>query len=75
MLVEGSDVYTQSSACLRVAARKAGLMPTDENDIYEVEKLIADADDLRSPTYGAIPMMGASPEATKKYWEILDFFE
>ena len=67
MLVDGSNVYTQSSAVLRVAARKAGLMPTDDKEIYMVDKLIADADDLRSPTYGALLMFGATPEATKKY--------
>ena len=67
MLECGDKVYTQSSACLRVAARMGGLMPTDENEVYLCDKLIADADDIRSVGYKSMPMFGASAETIANY--------
>ena len=67
MLVCGDKVYTQSSAVLRVAARMGKLMPTDEDELYQCDKLIADAEDLRTSGYRAMPAFGASAEATAAY--------
>jgi len=68
MLVEGENtVYTQSLAVLRVAARRGGLMPTDVEEVYQVDKLIADVADLRAASYKAIAMMGATPAAQAHY--------
>merc|ERR1712224_277108 len=47
-------VYTQSSAVLRFVARKGGFYPTDIESQYEVDKLIAAADDFRTISYGII---------------------
>ena len=63
MLVQGDKVYSQSSGCIRVAARKGGLMPTDDEEAAECDAMIAHADDLRSISYGALGAFGASPEA------------
>jgi len=52
---------------MRVAARMGGLMPTDYEEVYFCDKLIADADDLRSAGYKAMPMFGASAEVTANY--------
>lgn len=54
MLTIGDKVYTQSSACLRVVARKGGLMPVDEDLQYQVDNLIAAVDDFRSAAYRII---------------------
>ena len=67
MLVDGEKVYTQSLAVLRVAARRGGLMPTDADEVYQVDKLIADVADLRAASYKAMSMMGATPEAQAKF--------
>ena len=67
MLECGDKVYTQSSAVIRVAARMGGLLPTDEQELYQCDKLIADADDLRTQGYKAMPMFGAAPEVTAAY--------
>jgi len=42
-------------------------MPTDEDEVYLAEKLIADAEDLRSAGYKSIPMFGATPAAIEAY--------
>merc|ERR1712004_8313 len=57
--------YTQSSAVLRWAARKGGLMPEDPEQAYLVDNLIAACDDYRSETYKVVfATMGgkATPE-------------
>jgi glutathione S-transferase len=54
MLVLDGKAYTQSSAVMRVVARKGGLMPTDPELQYEVDNLIAACDDMRSPAYSII---------------------
>lgn len=70
---EGTDsqkVYIQSSAVLRKAARMGGLELTldDADDAaYLQDKLIADADDLRTASYRAFKMFGASDGAVQKF--------
>jgi len=54
MLVMDGKAYTQSSAVLRHAARKGGLMPADEGQQYEVDNIIAHADDFRAEAYKVI---------------------
>ena len=54
MLEMDGKFYTQSSAVLRVAARKGGLMPADEQLQYEVDNIIAAVDDLRTHAYKVI---------------------
>ena len=59
----GDKFYSQSSAVIRVAARKAGLMPSDEEELYTTDKLIADAEDLRTKAYASFVTWGASKES------------
>lgn len=62
MLQLGDKYYTQSSAILRMVARKGGLMP-DEKDyeaMYTMDKLIADAEDFRLEAYKSFVLWGAS---------------
>lgn len=62
MLQLGDKYYTQSSAILRMVARKGGLMP-DENNydaMYTMDKLIADAEDFRLEAYKSFVLWGAS---------------
>eukprot|EP00536_Pseudo-nitzschia_multiseries_P004942 jgi/Psemu1/302991/fgenesh1_kg.88_\ len=76
-LDEGTDaqkVYIQSSAVLRKAARMGGLTLTlDDEDqaAYLQDKLIADADDLRSASYRAFKMFGASNEASENFAKVI----
>ena len=67
MLTDGEKVYTQSLAVLRVAARRGGLMPTADEEVYLVDKLISDVADLRAASYKAIGMFGATPEAQANF--------
>ena len=59
MLVVGDKVYTQSAAVLRVAARLGGLMPTDDEDLYAVDNMIAHTTDFRTAGFRATPFYGA----------------
>merc|ERR1712087_86399 len=64
MLVMGGQVYTQSSAVLRHAARKGGLMPTSDDAQYQVDNLIAAVDDYRTEAYKVIfPVLMGNPDA------------
>ena len=55
MLECDGHVYTQSSAVLRAAGRKAGLVPSGcDHHLYHMDKIIADADDLRAASYKVI---------------------
>jgi len=67
MLQFGDKFYSQSSAVLRAAARKVGLMPSDEEEKYTADKLIADAEDLRTKAYGSFVIWGASKETAEKF--------
>ena len=62
-------VFCQSSAVLRAIGRMGKLMPTSDDDLYLLDKLIADAEDSRSQAYRALPLMGASKEAQAAYVE------
>ena len=67
MLQFGDKFYCQSSAALRVAARKGGIMPSDEEELYTVDKLIADAEDLRTKAYQSFVNWGASKETAEAF--------
>ena len=54
MLTIGERAYTQSTAVLRLAARKGDLMPSDEDRLYQVDNIIAACDDFRSQAYKVI---------------------
>jgi glutathione S-transferase len=60
-------VYTQSSAVIRAVARMGNLLPNTEDGLYLTDKLIADAEDLRSESYGAFRAWGASQEKYEKF--------
>jgi len=64
MLVMDGKAYTQSSAVLRFAARKGGLMPKDEEEQYEVDNIIAHVEDFRTEAYKPIfPVLMGKPDA------------
>lgn len=63
----GDEVYCQSAAALRVAARKTGLMPTANMELYVVDKMISDADDLRRASYAAMAGFGATADQQADY--------
>lgn len=63
MLEMDGRVYTQSSAVLRVAGRKGGLMPVDEYQQYQVDNVIAAVEDYRSEGYKVIfPALMGNPD-------------
>ncbi|KAK3275209.1 hypothetical protein CYMTET_16648 [Cymbomonas tetramitiformis] len=49
---------TQSSAVIRYLGRKYGLYPSDGDSAYQVDMLLAAAEDLRSANYKPLPMFG-----------------
>ena len=66
MLVMDGRAYTQSSAVLRLVARKGGLMPTDIGQQYEVDNLLAAVEDYRTAAYRVIlGVLGGAPDAAK----------
>lgn len=67
--MEDGKVYTQSSAVLRVIGRMGNLMPSSDEDLYLVDKLIADAEDLRDAAYKSFVNWGASQDDVKKFME------
>ena len=44
-------------------------MPTDDYEVYQVDNLIAAADDLRSQGYKSMPSFGANADAVKTWTE------
>merc|ERR1712008_285728 len=64
-------VFTQSSAVLRAVGRMGGLMPleSDEDGLYKTDKLIADADDLRSLAYASFVTWGAEQKVADAFIE------
>ena len=68
LVLADGKVFTQSSAVLRAVGRMGGLMPKtyDElytlGELYMVDKLIADAEDLRSEAYKSFVPWGATRE-------------
>ena len=66
MLVMDGRAYTQSSAVLRLVARKGGLMPTDIGQQYEVDNVLAAVEDYRTEAYTVIfGVLGGAPDAAK----------
>mmetsp|Transcript_8848 Transcript_8848/g.12591 ORF Transcript_8848/g.12591 Transcript_8848/m.12591 type:complete len:230 (-) Transcript_8848:76-765(-) len=70
VVMPNGKVYTQSSAAIRAVARTtSNLMPTSQDDLYMTDKLLADAEDLRSNAYKAFVPWGASEESANKFAE------
>ena len=67
MLCIDGLTLTQSSAVLRYVARKFGLYPEGTAAAYEVDNLIAAAEDLRTANYKAMKMMGAGQKEKDAY--------
>ena len=67
MLYIDGRYLTQSTAVLKYAARKFGLYPADAALAYDVDNLIAAADDLRSANYKPMPMMGGGAKEKETY--------
>jgi len=63
------QVYTQSHAVLKAVGRRGNLMPAKDDDEgqYMVDKLIADAEDLRSAAYKSFVPWGASEQDAEDY--------
>lgn len=61
-------VYTQSSAVLRVVGRIGNLMPSCDDDLYRMDKLLADAEDFRTESYKSFRSWGASQEAYDRFF-------
>ena len=60
-------VYTQSSAVLRAIGRMGNLLPSDDEGLNKVDKLIADAEDLRGESYKCFIPWGASQESADNF--------
>jgi glutathione S-transferase len=54
MLTMDGKTYTQSSAVMIFVGRKAGTYPSDPELAYQVDNLLAAADDFRKAAYGLI---------------------
>ena len=67
LLTDGEHHWSQSNAVLKVAGRKAGLMPANDEDIFTVEKLLCDAADLQGASFKAVTMFGAPREAQQNF--------
>ena len=66
MLVMDGCAYTQSSAVLRLVARKGGLMPSDTEQQYEVDNVLGAVEDYRTEAYTVIfGVLGGAPDAAK----------
>jgi len=63
------EVYCQSSAIIRAIGRKANLMPPTNDDHlhYCLDKIIADAEDLRSEAYKTVVEFGATQETVNQF--------
>lgn len=61
------QVFTQSSAIIRAVARRAGLMPSSEEELNLTDKLLADADDLRDASYKCFVTWGAPQELADEF--------
>ncbi|KAL7547011.1 hypothetical protein ACHAWF_010335 [Thalassiosira exigua] len=60
-------VYTQSQAVMRAVGRMGGLMPADDASLYRTDKLMCDADDLRSASYKCFKFWGAPQSACDEF--------
>eukprot|EP00555_Chaetoceros_dichaeta_P012951 CAMPEP_0198264132 /NCGR_PEP_ID=MMETSP1447-20131203/14904_1 /TAXON_ID=420782 /ORGANISM="Chaetoceros dichaeta, Strain CCMP1751" /LENGTH=220 /DNA_ID=CAMNT_0043952983 /DNA_START=26 /DNA_END=688 /DNA_ORIENTATION=- len=66
VLADGT-VFTQSSAVIRAIARRGGLMPSSEDQLYLTDKLLADADSLRDESYKCFVTWGAEQELADNF--------
>eukprot|EP00592_Proboscia_alata_P006269 CAMPEP_0194357792 /NCGR_PEP_ID=MMETSP0174-20130528/5232_1 /TAXON_ID=216777 /ORGANISM="Proboscia alata, Strain PI-D3" /LENGTH=232 /DNA_ID=CAMNT_0039127963 /DNA_START=111 /DNA_END=809 /DNA_ORIENTATION=+ len=71
LVTSDGRVYSQSTAVLRAVARMGKLYPDTEEgseyELYLVDKIMADADDLRSVAYGTFVNWGASQESADAF--------
>ncbi len=67
--MEDGKVYTQSQAILRFVGRVGNLMPKEEYDVFMVDKLLEDAEDLRRESYKCFISWGATQEAADAFVE------
>jgi len=65
-------VFCQSSAVLRAIGRMGKLMPTSDDDLYQLDKLVADAEDSRSAAYKALPLFGATKDVQSGFIEVCE---
>jgi len=68
MLTIGDKVYTQSMAVMMVIARKADLLPkNDEEALHRTDKLLSDAQDFRTAAYKSFVNWGADQETADNF--------
>ena len=69
LVMANGKVYCQSHAIIRAVGRAGGLMPkSDDGDsMYLLDKIIADAEDLRAAGYKSLTEFGAPQDAIDKY--------
>lgn len=69
LVMEDGTVYTQSLAVVRTVARMGdgSLMPKEDKDLYVFDKIIADADDLRTLAYKSFPSWGCPQKNVNNY--------
>ena len=60
-------VFTQSGAVLRAVGRMGNLLPKDNDGLYTTDKLIEDAEDLRTASYKCFISWGASQESADEF--------
>lgn len=61
-------VYTQSMAVFRAIGRMGNLLPqSNDDELYTTDKLIEDANDLRSESYKCFLLWGASQESADAF--------
>mmetsp|Transcript_15243 Transcript_15243/g.16924 ORF Transcript_15243/g.16924 Transcript_15243/m.16924 type:complete len:239 (-) Transcript_15243:163-879(-) len=59
LVMPNGKVYTQSHAVLKAVGRMGKLMPSGDDDLYLVDKLLADAEDIRTAAYKTFVTWGA----------------
>jgi len=69
LAMEVGSVFTQSLAIVRAAARMGdrSLTPKDDKELYLYDKIISDADDLRTVAYSSFLSWGSPQSAVNKY--------
>ncbi|KAL7469073.1 hypothetical protein ACHAXS_009329 [Conticribra weissflogii] len=67
--MDDGKVYTQSQAILRFVGRTGNLMPQNESDLFLVDKLLEDAEDLRKESYKCFIPWGAPQESADAFIE------
>ena len=65
--MDDGKVFTQSGAVLRAVGRMGNLLPTDNDGLYTSDKLIEDAEDLRTASYKCFISWGASQESADEF--------